>query len=62
MTDVPPMAKWTAAVIAGGGVAGLTQGATANIPVVFFVAGDPVALGLVTSLSRPSGNFTAAES
>ena len=46
MTDVPPMAKWTAAVIAGGGVAGLTQGATANIPVVFFVAGDPVALGL----------------
>jgi len=29
MTDVPPMAKWTAAVIAGGGVTGLTQGATA---------------------------------
>ena len=28
MTDVPPMVKWTAAVIAGGGVAGLTQGAT----------------------------------
>src|SRR4029077_18738204 len=27
MTDVPPMVKWTAAVIAGGGVAGLTQGA-----------------------------------
>ena len=29
MTDVPPMMKWTAAVIAGGGVAGLTQGVTA---------------------------------
>jgi hypothetical protein len=29
MTDVPPMVKWTAAVIAGGGIAGLTQGATA---------------------------------
>src|SRR6516162_4108601 len=28
MTDVPPMMKWTAAVIAGGGIAGLTQGAT----------------------------------
>src|SRR6201998_4862990 len=28
-TDVPPMVKWTAAVIAGGGVAGLTQGVTA---------------------------------
>ena len=29
MTDVPPMVKWTAAVIAGGGTAGLTQGLTA---------------------------------
>jgi Domain of unknown function (DUF4126) len=28
MTDVPPMVKWTAAVVAGGGVAGLTQGVT----------------------------------
>ncbi|HXX49752.1 MAG TPA: DUF4126 domain-containing protein [Xanthobacteraceae bacterium] len=31
MTDVPPMVKWTAAVIAGGGIAGLTQGLTAMI-------------------------------
>jgi hypothetical protein len=29
MTDVTPMVKWTAAVIAGGGVAGVTQGLTA---------------------------------
>ena len=29
ITDVPPMVKWTAAVIAGGGIAGLTQGVTA---------------------------------
>jgi hypothetical protein len=28
MTDMPPMVKWTAAVVAGGGVAGLTQGVT----------------------------------
>lgn len=28
MIDAPPMLKWTAAVIAGGGVAGLTQGLT----------------------------------
>jgi hypothetical protein len=28
MTDVPPMVKWTAAVIAGGGIAGLTHGLT----------------------------------
>jgi len=31
MTDVPPMVKWTAAVIAGGGIAGVTQGITAMI-------------------------------
>src|SRR5262245_9557967 len=31
MTDVPPMVKWTAAISAGGGVAGLTQGATAIV-------------------------------
>ena len=31
MADVPPMVKWTAAIIAGGGVAGLTQGATAIV-------------------------------
>lgn len=28
MSDVPPMVKWTAAVIAGGGIAGLTRGVT----------------------------------
>jgi hypothetical protein len=28
MTDMPPMLKWTAAVIAGGGIAGVTQGLT----------------------------------
>ncbi|HPF25004.1 MAG TPA: DUF4126 domain-containing protein [Steroidobacteraceae bacterium] len=29
MTDMPPLVKWTTAVIAGGGAAGLTQGTTA---------------------------------
>ena len=28
MTDLPPMVKWIAAVIAGGGAAGFTQGLT----------------------------------
>jgi hypothetical protein len=28
MTDLPPLIKWTTAVIAGGGAAGLTQGVT----------------------------------
>src|SRR3954447_6911296 len=31
MTDLAPMVKWTAAIIAGGGVAGLTQGVTATL-------------------------------
>jgi len=33
MTDLPPMVKWTAAVVAGGGLAGLTQGVTALLRV-----------------------------
>jgi putative tryptophan/tyrosine transport system substrate-binding protein len=32
--------------------------ATTAIPIVFFVAANPVQLGLVTSLSRPGGNLT----
>ena len=31
MTDLPPVVKWSTAIIAGGGVAGLTQGLTTII-------------------------------
>jgi putative ABC transport system substrate-binding protein len=51
--------KVSAIVTGGGSQAALAaRAATASIPIVFVTGSDPVAIGLVNSISRPGGNVT----
>jgi putative ABC transport system substrate-binding protein len=50
--------RGVAAIVVNTPAAPVAKAATSTIPVVFVTAADPAEAGLVTSLSRPSGNLT----
>jgi putative ABC transport system substrate-binding protein len=45
-------------IVTGGNAAVAAKQASSEIPIVFAVVDDPVAMGLIASLARPGGNLT----
>src|SRR5215212_2478190 len=57
---LPELLATPADLIVSSGPAILAMRATTDKPVLFAVSGDPVALGIAQSLSRPGRNFTGS--
>jgi putative ABC transport system substrate-binding protein len=54
------LVKRQVAVIIAGGTSQSAKDATTSVPIVFTTGFDPIATGIVSSLSRPGGNLTGA--
>jgi putative ABC transport system substrate-binding protein len=50
--------RQAAVIVVNGPAVEAARSIAATTPIVFVIGGDPVALGLVTSLNRPDGNLT----